>query len=325
MAADDDEPLLRSEQKRYTLEPIRHDDVWRFYERAEAGFWVAGEVDLAGDLVHWRERLTADERHFVSHVLAFFAASDGIVNENLAERFGREVQMLEAKYVYDFQKAMENIHSQMYSRLISTYIDDAAEADRLFRAVETVPCVGRKAAWALKWIESSASFATRLVAFAVVEGIFFSGSFCAIFWLKKRGLMPGLCQSNELIARDEGLHQDFACHLYVHHVRGRLDEATVHALVGEAVAEEVHFCTEALPVALLGMNAGDMATYIRFVADRLLRQLGHAPLYRAANPFDWMDLQSLQGKTNFFERRVSEYRKAGTAGARGDFVTDAAF
>ena len=241
MAAED-EPLLRPEQKRYALEPIRHADVWRFYERAEAGFWVAGEVDLAGDLGHWRERLTADERHFVSHVLAFFAASDGIVNENLAERFGREVQMLEAKYVYDFQKAMENIHSQMYSRLISTYIDDAAEADRLFRAVETVPCVRRKAAWALKWIESASSRPASSPGPSSRASS--SRPPCAIFWLGTRA-HAGAVPVNELIARDEGLHQDFACHLYVHHVRGRLDEAMVQ-LVGEAVEEEVHFCTEAL-------------------------------------------------------------------------------
>ena len=322
------EVLLRPEEKRYVLEPIRHPKVWEFYERAEACLWVAGEVDLSHDLKDWTEKLTDDERHFVSHVLAFFAASDGIVNENLAERFGREVQLLEAKFFYDLQKMIENVHSRMYSRLITTYIRDPAERTRLLEAIDTIPCVQRKAEWALKWIASSDSFATRLVAFAVVEGIFFSGSFCAIFWLKKRGLMPGLCHSNELISRDEGMHQDFAAHLYAHMIEQKLDESVVHALVGSAVDEEVHFCTEALPVDLIGMNARDMAQYIRFVADRLLTQLGVSKLYRASNPFDWMELISLEGKTNFFERRVGEYQKAGAGGtAEGahEFSTDADF
>ena len=243
-----------------------------------------------------------------------------------AERFGREVCVREAKCFYDLQKTMENIHSEMYSTLIATYVDDEAERARLFDAARSLPCVRRKAEWALRWIESSASFAERLVAFSVVEGIFFSGSFCAIFWLKKRGLLPGLCHSNELISRDEGMHQEFATHLYATVLEARLPHATVHEIVRGAVDEEVNFCTEALPVDLIGMNSRDMAEYIRFVADRLLAQLGVPALYGAANPFDWMELLSLEGKTNFFERRVGEYQKAGARETGGhEFAMDAEF
>jgi ribonucleotide reductase beta subunit family protein with ferritin-like domain len=311
------EPLLQPEEKRYVLHPIRHPVAYEFYKRIRASSWEVSDVDLSHDLDDWAA-LTPDERHFLSHVLAFFAASDGIVNENLAERFGREVQALEYKYFYDEQKTQENVHSDMYSTMILTYIADEAERQRLFDAIETVPCVARKARWAQRWIASSASFAERLVAFAVVEGIFFSGSFCAIFWIKRRAMLPGLCHSNELISRDEGMHQEFAVHVYSQ-LREKLSDAVLHDIVGGAVDEEINFCTEALPVRLIGMNADAMAEYIRFVADRLLQQLGAAPLYRATNPFEWMELIGCEGKTNFFERRVSEYQKAGartTEGAR---------
>ena len=319
---DETELLLRAEEHRLQLFPIRYPSIWERYKRALANFWVAGEVDLSKDPDDWAA-LSDGERHFVSHVLAFFAAADGIVNDNLAERFGREVQVREAKCFYDLQKTMENVHSEMYSLLIETLVEGADERDRLLHAVERVPCVARKAQWAQSWIDSpTATFATRLVAFAVVEGIFFSGSFCAIFWLKKRGRMPGLCVSNSLIARDEGMHQEFATHLYATHLSHKLSEETVHALVGEAVEHEVAFCRDALPVSLLGMNADDMATYIRFVADRLLTELGVRKLYHAANPFDWMELLSLENKTNFFEHRSSEYRKAGARAEGHAFGVD---
>lgn len=317
------EPLLHDDEKRFNVFPIRYPKIWEHYKRQLACFWVAGEVDLSQDGTDWAT-LTADERHFVSMVLGFFAAADGIVNDNLAERFGREVAVREAKFFYDLQKTMENVHSEMYSLLIDTFIADAGERDKLFHAVEHFPCIRAKAAWAHRWIESSESFATRLVAFAVVEGIFFSGSFCAIFWLKKRGIMPGLCMSNSLIARDEGMHQEFACYLYSQ-LRERLPEETLHAIVGDAVEHEVSFCTEALPVSLIGMNKESMASYIRFVADRLLVSLGARKLYHAANPFEWMELISLENKTNFFEQRVSEYQKMGAKNDNFVFDTDVAF
>lgn len=279
---------------------------------AEASFWTVEEVDLSSDYAHWNERLTDNERHFITMVLAFFAASDGIVIENLATRFTREIQCPEARAFYGFQAAIENIHSEMYSVLLDAYIKDPRRKEELFRSIELVPCIAQKARWALDWIESAESFAVRLIAFAVVEGVFFSGSFCAIFWLKKRGLMPGLTFSNELISRDEGLHCDFACELY------RLLEApvpveTIHAVMRDAVAIEKEFITEALPVEVIGMNSHLMCQYIEFVGDRLLVALGAPKLFDAANPFDWMELISLQGKTNFFERRVGEYQKAGVA------------
>jgi len=304
------EPILQENENRFVLFPIQHDDIWQFYKNAEASFWTAEEIDLAQDLHDWEHKLNDDERHFIKHVLAFFAASDGIVNENLAENFLAEVQYTEAKFFYGFQIAIENIHSETYSLLIDTYIKDSKEKDYLFNAIETLDCVKKKAQWALRWIEEG-SYAERLVAFAAVEGIFFSGSFCSIFWLKKRGLMPGLSFSNELISRDEGLHCDFACLLYTKHLVNKLDKDKVKAIITDAVEIEKEFVTDALPVKLIGMNADLMQQYIEFVADRLLVELGCERVYNSTNPFDFMELISLQGKTNFFEKRVAEYQKAG--------------
>lgn len=290
--------------------PIVHAKLWEFYKKAEASFWTAEELDLAHDLKDWAG-LKEGERHFVKHVLAFFAASDGIVNENLVTNFAREVQATEARCFYGFQQAIENIHSEVYSLLIDTYIKDATEKTRLFNALETIPCVKRKAEWAFKYAnQRNATFAERVVAFAAVEGIFFSGSFCAIFWLKKRGLMPGLSHSNELISRDEGLHCDFACLLYSMLVN-KLPESRVHEIVSQAVEIECEFVQDALPVELIGMNSKAMQEYIKFCSDRLIHQLGCKKIYNVKNPFDWMDLISMDGKTNFFEKRVSEYSKAG--------------
>lgn len=303
------EPLLIENPNRFVLLPIEFDDIWHMYKKHEASFWTAEEIDLSQDLKDW-ENLNDGERHFISHVLAFFAASDGIVNENLAANFLHEVQYSEAKCFYGFQIMVENIHSETYSLLIDTYIKDSTEKHRLFNAIETVPCVQKKAEWALKWIKSD-NFAERLVAFAAVEGIFFSGSFCSIFWLKKRGLMPGLSFSNELISRDEGLHCDFACLLYTKHLQNKLTEERVLEIITDAVTIEQEFITEALPVNLIGMNAQLMSQYIEFVADRLLAELGYKKHYGASNPFDFMEMISLQGKTNFFEKRVGEYQKAG--------------
>lgn len=305
------EPLLRTNPGRFVLFPIKYQDIWQFYKKAEASFWTAEEVDLSKDQTDWESRLNNDERFFISRVLAFFAASDGIVNENLVVRFSKEVQIPEARCFYGFQIMMENIHSEMYSLLIDTYIKDPVERDFLFRAIDTVPCVRKKADWALRWIDDpNAPFGVRLVAFAAVEGIFFSGSFAAIFWLKKRGMMPGLTFSNELISRDEGLHCDFAC-LLLRHLQSPPSAAIIQRIITEAVLIEQEFLTEALPVALIGMNCNMMSRYIEFVADRLLVALGLPKFYNAENPFDFMDLISLQGKTNFFEKRVGEYQKAG--------------
>jgi len=304
-----EEPILRENKNRFVLFPIEHHDIWRFYKQAEASFWTAEEIDLSQDLKDW-EKLNDGERHFVSHVLAFFAASDGIVNENLAENFVAEVQYTEAKFFYGFQIAIENIHSEVYSLLIDTYVKNATERNKLFNAIETLDCVKKKADWALRWI-SEASFAERLIAFAAVEGIFFSGSFCSIFWLKKRGLMPGLSFSNELISRDEGLHCDFACLLYNNHLVNKLPVTRITQIITDAVAIEKEFVTDALPVRLIGMNADLMNQYIEFVADRLLLELNCPKAYNAPNPFDFMEMISLQGKTNFFEKRVGEYQKAG--------------
>lgn len=303
-----EEPLLVPNPDRFCMFPIQYPEIWEMYKKAEASFWTAEEVDLSSDTRHW-EALTADERHFITHVLAFFAASDGIVLENLAGRFMKDVQVSEARAFYGFQIAIENIHSEMYSLLLESYIKDSEEKDRLFRAIETVPCVAKKADWALRWIDASESFAERLIGFACVEGIFFSGSFCSIFWLKKRGLMPGLTFSNELISRDEGLHCDFACLLYGL-LRVKLSEERVRGIVADAVEIEKEFVCDALPCALVGMNCDLMSQYIEFVADRLLVALGCSKTYHAQNPFDWMELISLQGKTNFFEKRVGEYQKA---------------
>src|SRR5277367_83655 len=305
----ENEVLLRENKDRFVILPINYPRIWEMYKKHEASFWTAEEIDLSDDQKHW-ENLNDGERHFISHILAFFAASDGIVNENLAVNFMSEVQVPEARCFYGFQIMMENIHSETYALLIDTYVKDPAEKDRLFHAIDTVPCVGKKAEWALKWI-SNGSFAERLVAFAAVEGIFFSGSFCSIFWLKKRGLMPGLTFSNELISRDEGLHCEFACHLYTQHVVNKLPEETVIGIIKDAVEIEKEFVTDALPVNLIGMNAVLMCQYIEFVADRLLNELVGKKVYGATNPFDFMEMISLRGKTNFFEKRVAEYQKAG--------------
>ena len=305
------EPILQPTDRRFVLFPIQNEAVWDMYKRAEASFWTAEELDLNDDCKDW-VKLTDNERYFITHVLAFFAASDGIVNENLCQNFCNEVQLAEARCFYGFQIAIENIHSEMYSLLLQTLVKDNAEFNKLRNALTTMPPIAQKAAWALKWCDpKQSSFAKRLVAFAVVEGIFFSGSFCAIFWLKKRGKMPGLCFSNELISRDEGLHCDFACLLYSYlKPHEHLEESVVHEIVREAVEIETHFICKALPVSLLGMNSDLMAEYIRFCADRLVRALGYAAPYDATNPFEWMDMISLQGKTNFFEKRVGEYSKA---------------
>jgi len=317
------EPLLRDNPDRFTMFPVHYEDLWRLYKQGVASFWTTEEVDLSSDMWDW-ERLSDNERHFIKLVLAFFAASDGIVMENLAARFMAEVQVPEARAFYGFQIAIENVHSEMYSLLLEHYVRDTKERSELFRAIHTVPTVGKKAAWAMKWIGSDMSFAHRLVAFACVEGIHFSGSFCAIFWLKKRLLMPGLSFSNVLISRDEGLHTDFACALYGH-LQRKLPQEEVFAIVTEAVELELEFCTEALSCGLVGINANLMGQYIKFVADRLLLALGYEKLWRVSNPFDWMEMISLEGKANFFERRVGEYQRAGVMqtanGARGDYST----
>jgi ribonucleoside-diphosphate reductase beta chain len=304
------EPILEENKNRFVLFPIQHDDIWSFYKKAEASFWTAEEIDLQPDLIDWENKLNDDERYFIKHVLAFFAASDGIVNENLAENFLSEVQYTEAKFFYGNQVAMENIHSETYSLLIDTYIKETEEKNKLFNAIETLDCVTKKADWALRWIDEG-SFAERLIAFAAVEGIFFSGSFCSIFWLKKRGLMPGLSFSNELISRDEGLHCDFACLLYNNHLVNKLPKEQVRDIILDAVEIEKEFILEALPVKLIGMNSDLMSQYIEFVADRLLMELGCDKEFNVSNPFDFMEMISIQGKTNFFEKRVGEYQKAG--------------
>jgi ribonucleoside-diphosphate reductase beta chain len=304
----EDEVLLRENNDRFVILPINYPKIWEQYKKHEASFWTAEEIDLSGDQKDWIA-LNDGERHFISHVLAFFAASDGIVNENLAVNFMGEVQIPEARCFYGFQIMMENIHSETYALLIDSYIRDPQEKYRLFHAMETIPAVKKKAEWALRWI-GNGSFAERLVAFAAVEGIFFSGSFCSIFWLKKRGLMPGLTFSNELISRDEGLHCEFACLLYSM-LKNQLTPEQVYAIIGDAVAIEKEFITDALPVRLIGMNADLMKQYIEFVADRWLSELGYPKIFNATNPFDFMEMISLQGKTNFFEKRVGDYQKAG--------------
>jgi ribonucleoside-diphosphate reductase beta chain len=313
------EPILQESKDRFVLFPIQHDDIWEMYKKQEASIWTAEEIDLSGDLIDWESKLNDNERHFIKHVLAFFAASDGIVNENLAENFLAEVQYTEAKFFYGFQVMMENIHSETYSLLIDTLIKEKAEREYLFNALETIDCVKKKADWALRWIDNG-SFAERLVAFAAVEGIFFSGSFCSIFWLKKRGLMPGLSFSNELISRDEGLHCDFACMLYTKHLKNQLDKEVVKGIILDAVEIEKEFVTDALPVKLIGMNSDLMCQYIEFVADRLLLELGCSKAFDATNPFNFMELISLQGKTNFFEKRVGDYQKAGVTSSKEDNV-----
>lgn len=309
----EEEILLKENKDRFVILPINYPKIWEQYKKHEASFWTAEEIDLGADAKDWAS-LNDGERHFISHVLAFFAASDGIVNENLAVNFMSEVQLPEARCFYGFQIMMENIHSETYALLIDTYIKDPKEKDRLFHAIETVPAVKKKAEWALRWIENG-SFAERLVAFAAVEGIFFSGSFCSIFWLKKRGLMPGLTFSNELISRDEGLHCEFACLLYSM-LKNQLSQEQVYSIIGNAVEIEKEFITDALPVKLIGMNADLMSQYIEFVADRWLAELGYPKMFNSANPFDFMEMISLEGKTNFFEKRVGDYQKAGVMSSK---------
>jgi len=303
------EKILQENKNRFVLFPIEHHDIWDYYKKAQQVFWTAEEIDLAQDLADW-EQLKPNEQHFIKHILAFFAASDGIVNENLAENFVSEVQYTEAKFFYGFQIMMENIHSETYSLLIDTYIKDKEEQNYLFNAIDTVPAVQKKADWALKWIGSE-SFTERLVAFAAVEGIFFSGSFCSIFWLKKQGKMPGLSFSNELISRDEGLHTDFAVHLYNHHIENKLSRERIIEIIDSALVIEKEFITEALPVSLIGMNSDLMKQYLEYVSDRLLVELGVGKVYNSENPFDFMQNIALPNKTNFFEKRVADYVKSG--------------
>ena len=311
------EPLLIENPHRFVLFPIKHPDIWQFYKKAQASFWPAEEVDLSSDINHWNQ-LNHSEQFFLKHILAFFAASDGIVNENLASNFCEEVQLPEARCFYGFQIAMENIHSEMYSLLIDTYIADSDEKDVLYNAIDNFPAIKNKADWALKWTDkNNASFQERLIAFAVVEGIFFSGSFCAVFWLKKRGLFPGLSMANTQIAKDEGLHTDFAVLLYSKIVN-RLSQEKIYEIFKEAVDIECDFISNALPVELIGMNSKLMQQYIKFCADRLLYDLNYEKIYNVTNPFEWMEMISLQGKTNFFENRVSEYSIAKVGSSKKD-------
>jgi len=320
------EPLLDPNEDRHVIFPIRHSDLWSKYKQHMAVFWTPEEIDLSRDMKDW-ERLNDNERHFIKHILGFFAGSDGIVMENLSMRFTREVQWPEAKFFYACQNLLESVHSESYSLLIDTYITDPKEKVDILRAIKTIPCVEKKAKWALDWIDSKdADFGTRLLGFACVEGIFFSGAFCAIFWLKQRGLMPGLTLSNEFIARDEGLHTEFACLLYGKIVN-RLTKQKAHKIIREAVKIEKHFITKALPCELIGMNAKLMTQYIEFVADRLSLQLGYPKIYSAENPFDFMERISLENKDNFFEKRVSTYAKATVGKNREEmtFAMDSAF
>jgi len=308
--SDENEPLLQENPNRFVMFPVQDMEIWDMYKKHVASFWTAEEIDLSVDIKDWK-KLTNNEKHFLKHILAFFAASDGIVLENLLENFGLEVQLPEARCFYAFQAAMENIHSETYSLMIDTFVKDDTEKSGLFTAMHSMDCVKKKAEWAIRWMQqgATASFAQRLVAFAAVEGIFFSGSFCALFWLKKRGLMPGLTFSNELISRDEGLHTDFAVLLY-HKLQNQLSEEVIHEIIKSAVDCEKQFICEALPASLLGMNNKQMSQYIEFVADRLCHSLACEKIYHTKNPFEWMEMISLQGKTNFFERRVGEYAKA---------------
>lgn len=302
------EHILEENKERFVMFPIKYHDIWEMYKTAEHSFWTAEEIDLQQDLSDWENKLNDDEKHFIKMVLAFFAASDGIVNENLAENFLKEVQYPEAKSFYGFQIAIENIHSETYSLLIDTYIKDEVEKHKLFNAIDNYPSIMKKAEWALKWIKEG-NFAERLIAFAAVEGIFFSGSFCSIFWLKKRGLMPGLGFSNELISRDEGLHCKFACLLHNKYVTNKVSEQRIREIICSAVEIEKEFITESLPVSLIGMNSKLMTQYIEYIADFWLVELGCSKVYNVSNPFDFMDMLSLQGKTNFFEKKLGEYKK----------------
>ena len=317
------EKILQENKDRFVIFPLQHLDIWDYYKKAQQVFWTAEEIDLSQDLTDW-EKLNEGEKHFVKHVLAFFAASDGIVNENLAENFVAEVQYTEAKFFYGFQIMMENIHSETYSLLIDTYIKDKEEQNHLFNAIDTVPAVQKKAEWALKWIGSE-SFVERLIAFAAVEGIFFSVSFCSIFWLKKRGLMPGLSFSNELISRDEGLHTDFAVHLYKNHIENKLSRERILEIIDSALVIEKEFITEALPVSLIGMISELMKQYLEYVSDRLLMDLGVGKIYNTENPFDFMANIALQNKTNFFEKRVADYVKSGVGEVQEQITFDEDF
>lgn len=312
-----EEPLLDPSNNRLVVYPVKYLDIWTMYKDSVKVFWTVEELKLFQDLTDW-EKLNDDERNFISNILAFFATSDGLVNENIGERFLNEVEITEAKAFYTQQLAMETIHSETYSLLIDTYIKEANEKDRLFRGIETIPCIKKKSEWVKKWIASNDSFATRLVAFAAVEGLFFSGSFCSIFWLKKRGLMPGLCFSNELISRDEGMHCDFACLLYSNYIQNKLSDETIHTLLKDAVDIEKEFIMESLPCKLIGMNSDLMGSYIEFVADRLCKQLGHGVIYNTENPFDWMMQQGAEIKANFFENKVSNYAKTGVGISNDD-------
>ena len=319
------EPILRPNKDRFVIFPIQHNDIWEWYKKQEASFWTAEEIDLEQDVIDWENKLTGDEKYFIKHILAFFAASDGIVNENLAENFVSEVQYTEAKFFYGFQLMMENIHSEVYSLLIDTYIKNESEKNELFKAIDVFPAIKKKADWALKWVDSD-SFAERLIAFSAVEGIFFSGSFCSIFWMKKRGLLPGLTFSNELINRDEGLHSDFAVYLHQNHIMNKVSKERITEILVDALNIEREFITESLPVSLIGMNSKLMTQYLEFVTDRLLLEYGCEKVYNTTNPFDFMEMISLEGKTNFFEKRVSEYQKAGVkSGGTGSISFDADF
>ena len=307
MEKKDNEILLSDEENRYVIFPIKHDDIWKMYKKAEANFWTTEELDLSKDYKDFTTKLNDNERYFIENVLAFFAASDGIVNENLVERFCNDVKILEAKFFYGFQIAMENIHLETYSLLIDTYVKDLIKKDKLFNAINNIPSIKKKADWALKWInDKDSTFGTRVIAFAAVEGIFFSGSFCSIFWLKKRGLMPGLCHSNELISRDEGMHTEFAVLMYSM-LKNKPSKEIIINIIKEAVDLEKEFITESLPCDLIGMNKSLMKQYIEYVSDRLLLMLGIDKQFNVSNPFEWMEMISVQGKTNFFEKRVGEY------------------
>jgi len=303
------EDILKENKSRFTLFPIIHKDIWKMYKKAEASFWTAEEIDLSKDKNDWDYKLTPAEKFFIKHILAFFAGADGIVNENLVENFASEVQLSEARCFYGFQIAIENIHSEVYSLLIEKFIDDNSEKKKLFNAIDEIPCIQKKANWALSWFDKKKPFAERIVAFAIVEGVFFSGAFCAIFWLKKRGLMPGLTFSNELISRDEGMHTDFAVLLYSK-LKNKLSKDAIYSIIGDAVKIEKEFINESISCAMIGMNAKLMSQYIEYVADRLIYQLGYPKLFNSENPFDFMQLISIENKTNFFEKRVGEYSLA---------------
>jgi ribonucleotide reductase beta subunit family protein with ferritin-like domain len=307
---DKEELILQENKNRYVLFPIKYNSMYELYKKAESTFWTASEIDLVKDNNDWEHALNDNERNFIKNIIGFFAGSDGIIMENLAQRFLREIQIPEARAFYSYQIFNESIHSETYSLLIDTYIKDTEEKNKIFNSIENIPCVAKKAQWAYKWIENKdVSFATRLLSFAIVEGVFFSGSFCAIYWLKKRGLMPGLTFSNELISRDEGLHCEFACLLYSY-IKNKVPESIVYEIFQEAVSIEKEFITESIPCAMIGMNSTMMCQYIEFIANRLLLQLGYDKLWEAENPFDFMELISLRPKTNFFELRVGEYTKS---------------